>query len=265
MPKYTGPQYIPASHYKDSSNLDARIAIHKHFSTNPYGWFNWMFDAFASLPEDAKVLELGCGSAELWKSCAGRTPDGWNITLTDQSDGMLDSAWRNLLPTGRSFKFERVDAQSIPYADKIFDAVLANHMLYHVPDRKQALIEIKRILKDDGVLFATTVGAGHMREMWNWIERAGGSRQGMVALSFTLENGKEQLQEHFLRVELNRYPDSLRVLDVSMMMAYIRSMASASDLQEDQFQLIERELKESIEKYGEIFIEKDSGLFKALK
>jgi len=265
MSKFTNLQYLAQTQYKDSGNLDARITIHKRFSTNPYGWFNWMFDAIIALPEDANILELGCGSAELWKSCADRIPAGWSITLTDLSDGMLDSAWRNLLPTGRSFKFERVDAQSIPYADKTFDAVLANHMLYHVPDRKQALIEMKRVLKDDGVLFATTVGATHMQEMWNWIERASGGKQGMITLSFTLENGKEQLQEFFSYVELTRYPDSLKITDVSMIMAYIRSMTSAADLQETEFQSLERELTEMLRANGEIFIAKDSGLFKALK
>lgn len=265
MSRFTDQNYLTQNQYRDSGNLDARIAIHKRFSTNPYGWFNWMFDSFAALPEHANILELGCGSAELWKSCADRIPAGWTITLTDISDGMLDSAWRNLLPTGRSFKFEKVDAQDIPYAEKTFDAVIANHMLYHVPDRKQALQEMRRVLKDDCVLFATTVGEVHMQEMWSWIERASGGRQGMVTLSFTLENGKEQLQEFFPRVELTRYPDSLKVTDASMIMAYIRSMTSAADLQEDQFQLIEQELKENIKKNGAIHIKKDSGLFSASK
>ena len=59
---------------------------------------------------------------------------------------MLDAAWRNLVITGRSFKFEEIDAQSIPYETKTFDAVIANHMLYHVPDRAKAIAEIKRVL-----------------------------------------------------------------------------------------------------------------------
>ena len=82
---------------------------------------------------------MGCGSGEMWKECASRIPAGWVITLTDLSDGMLDAAWRNLVPLGRNFKFEQMDAQSIPYGDKTFDVVIANHMLYHVPDREKAL------------------------------------------------------------------------------------------------------------------------------
>jgi ubiquinone/menaquinone biosynthesis C-methylase UbiE len=254
MQRFADQQYLTKDQYKDSSNLDARIAIHQRFSTNPQGWYNWIFDELVKSPANAKVLELGCGSGEMWRQCADRIPADWDITLTDLSDGMLDSAWRNLVVTGRSFKFERVDAQSIPYTDETFDTVIANHMLYHVPDRRMALKEMQRVLKHDGALFMTTVAENHMKEMWNWIERASGGRQGMTALTFTLENGKEQLREFFSRVELTHYPDGLRVTDVSMIMTYIRSMTSTADLQENEFQSIERELAEMVRKNGEILI-----------
>ncbi len=64
-----------------------------------------------------------------------RIPSTWDITLSDLSSGMLDSAWRNLVVTGRNYKFKEIDAQEIPFEDETFDAVIANHMLYHVPDR----------------------------------------------------------------------------------------------------------------------------------
>src|SRR5690606_19791847 len=130
--------------------------------------------------------------------------------------GMLDTAWRNLVLLGRSFKFEQMDAQSISYNDETFDVVIANHMLYHVPDSKRALSEIKRVLKKDGVLFSTTIGDTHMQEMWSWIRRASGGNQGVMNLSFTLENGKEQLQEFFSSIELTRYADNLRVTDLEI-------------------------------------------------
>jgi ubiquinone/menaquinone biosynthesis C-methylase UbiE len=265
MQRFTDQQYLKKEQYKDSSNLDARVAIHQRFSTNPQGWYNWIFDELVKLPADAKILELGSDPAYMWKECANRIPDGWVITLTDLSDGMIDSAWRNLVPIGRNFKFEQMDAQSISYEDETFDAVIANHMLYHVPNSKKALSEIKRVLKNGGVLFATTVGKTHMQEMWNWILRASGGKQGMINLSFTLENGKEQLQEIFPSVELTRYSDNLRVTDLEVIMAYLYSMGSTKDLIEEQFISIKHELADMLKKNGEIFITKDSGMFKAVK
>jgi ubiquinone/menaquinone biosynthesis C-methylase UbiE len=265
MTKITDQKYLVQEQYKNSGNLEARIEIHKRFSTNPYGWSNWVLDQLLQLPANANILELGCGNAALWKESAKRIPAGWVITLSDLSDGMLDSAWRNLVVTGRNFKFEKINAQSIPYADGTFDAVIANHMLYHVPDRRQALKEIRRVLKDDGILFAATLGENHMREMWDLLERTGNVKRHTVTSAFALENGKEQLREFFPRVELSHYLDNLRVTDVSAMMAYIRSMASTADFQEDVFRSIERELTETMKKNGEIFIKKAAVLFKASK
>ena len=266
MSRFTDQHYLKTDQYRDSSNLDARIVIHQRFSANPYGWFNWVFDTLVKAPADARILELGCGSGMLWKQCADRIPAGWTITLSDLSDGMLDSAWRNLVVAGRSFKFEQIDAQSIPYPDATFDMVIANHMLYHVPDRAKALAEIKRVLKDDGCVIATTVGKNHLKEMNVWLARVTTEENCTTPTQpFTLENGFSQLQEFFSTVTLSRYEDNLKVTEVEPLMAYIRSMIRADQLSQAELAKIETELTASLAKNGEIFITKDSGLFEAAK
>ena len=266
MSKLTDQQYLKTDQYKDSSNLDARAAIHQRFSTNPQGWFNWVFDELAQLPEHANLLELGCGVGTMWKECASRIPAGWVITLTDLSDGMLDAAWRNLVTLGRGFKFEQMDAQSIPYEDKTFDAVIANHMLYHVPDRGKALIEIKRVLKDDGRLVATTVGNTHMQEMYQLLKRVNtNERPDMFYNPFTVENGLQQLQNVFSQVKRSQYIDNLEVTELEPLIAYIRSSIGVTDLSEEKLGELKKDLTVVLEKEGKIFITKDSGLFEALK
>jgi hypothetical protein len=74
MSKFTDQQYLKTDQYRDSTNLDARVVIHQRFSTNPYGWFNWVFDTLMKLSGTARILELGCGHALLWKENAGRIP-----------------------------------------------------------------------------------------------------------------------------------------------------------------------------------------------
>ena len=264
--RFTDQQYLTQDQYKDASNLDARIAIHRKFSTNPQGWFNWIFDTLTQLPADSKVLELGCGSGEMWKECVSRIPAGWVITLTDLSDGMLDAAWRNLVPLGRNFKFEQMDAQSIPYGDKVFDVVIANHMLYHVPDREKALREIKRVLKDDGHLIATTIGNTHIQEMVQWLKRVNtNERPDKFSNPFTLESGLEQLKNFFSQVKMSRYVDNLEVTEIDPLIAYIRSSIGAVDLSEEKLGELKKDLTAILEKEGKIFITKDSGLFEALK
>jgi len=57
MSKITDPQYLKTEQYKDASNLNARIEIHRRFSTNTQGWFPWIFDMLEKLPQSARVLE----------------------------------------------------------------------------------------------------------------------------------------------------------------------------------------------------------------
>jgi ubiquinone/menaquinone biosynthesis C-methylase UbiE len=266
MSKFTDQQYLKTDQYRDSSNLDARVVLHQRFSVNPYGWFKWVFDTLLNLPEDAKILELGCGPAYLWKENISRIPAGWRITLSDFSPGMLDAAWRNLVVTGRAFQFKEIDAQSIPFEDETFDAVIANHMLYHVPDRQRGLAEIRRVLKPNGRLFATTIGKDHLKEISNWIQRVN-SETNFVSFgsTFTLDNGLEPLKQFFSQVMLSRYPDSLQVTEVKHIIAFIRSTIHVPEVIEEELIKLENELEQELEEKGKIFISKDSGMFEAIK
>ena len=139
-------------------------------------------------------------------------------------------------------------------------------MLYHVPDRPKAIAEIKRVLKPGGHLIATTVGENHMKQMMDWHERvSNGEYSSMVTLSFTLENGMEQLTPFFTNVRLSRYEDNLRVTELEPIMAYIRSGIPLVDLKEQELERLKEELQSELHQRGEIFISKDSGLFEAIK
>lgn len=266
MSKLTDQQYLKTDQYKDSSNLDARVEIHKRFSTNPYGWFNWVFDRLEKLPANAKILELGCGPAHIWRECSKRILANWDITLSDLSAGMIDAAWRNLVVTGRNFEFREIDAHEIPFDNETFDAVIANHMLYHVPDRTKAIAEIKRVLKTGGHFFATTVGENHLKEITNWFRQI---HQGDVweafANPFTLENGLEQLKRFFPNVTVSHYEDSLHVTELEPLIAYIRSGIRVNELSEDEFAKVQNDLENELKENGSILITKDSGLFEVIK
>jgi len=261
---FSDQQYLKSDQYKDSSNLDARVVIHQRFSTNPYGWFKWVFDTLLKLPENARILELGCGNGLLWKENVDRIPPEWNVTLSDLSAGMLDAAWRNLVVTGRTFQFKDIDAQSIPYKDETFDAVIANHMLYHVPDRPKTIAEIKRVLKPGGRLIATTIGCGHLKELNEWMRRVSGGRAvEPMPMSFTLENGGEQLQAFFSKVDMLRYQDNLQVTDIKPLIAYFETGFYSKDITPEIFLELRAELEAELKENGKIFIQKDSGLFEA--
>ena len=50
------------------------------------------------------------------------------------------------------------DVAALPLRDGSFDVVLAAHMLYHVPDRRAAVSELRRVLVPAGVCIAVTNG-----------------------------------------------------------------------------------------------------------
>jgi ubiquinone/menaquinone biosynthesis C-methylase UbiE len=266
MSRFSDQEYLKNDQYKDATNLNARLTIHERFSTNSYDWFRWVFDHLIELRANARVLELGCGPGLLWKENAHRIPVGWSITLSDFSPGMLDAAWRNLVVTGRAFQFKEIDAQSIPFEDDSFHAVIANHMLYHVPDRAKAIAEIKRVLKPGGRFIATTVGENHMHEIMEWFRRIHVDNVWeSFVVPFTLENGLEQLKPYFAHVSLSRYEDNLHVTQIEPLIAYIRSAIRAGELSEEELGKLRHELESELKEKGKIFISKDSGLVEAIK
>jgi ubiquinone/menaquinone biosynthesis C-methylase UbiE len=266
MSKIADQSYLRERQYHNASKLNDRIQIHVRFSTNAYGWLPWVFDQF-NLPARSRVLELGCGPAHLWAQNIERVPAGWEITLSDFSPGMLGEARRTLAGAVRPFAFEVVDAQAIPFAGAAFDAVIANHMLYHVPDRPRALAEIRRVLRPGGRLYASTIGEAHLRELHELARRFDPALAwwgGQSTDTFTLENGAAQIERLFSRVAARRYEDALVVNEAEPIVAFVAS-GDPSGLLEGERRaafraFVERELAAS---GGAIQIQKDSGLFEA--
>jgi len=254
-----------ASQYSSAANLDARAALHAHYSANSYGWFRWVWDQFDLRVGDC-VLELGCGTGELWASNAARVPAGMRLQLTDLSQGMVDQAAARLGDQPLAATFARVDAQSLPYPDGRFDVVIANHMLYHVPDRDTALQEIARVLTPGGRFYATTIGEGHMADLYTHLAApdVGYRRRGAAPFAgFTLENGGAQVSACFDGVTVRRYPDELRITAVQPLLDYYQSMGLEG--LETRLEQLREHLQRELAAKGSIRIGKDSGMILAFK
>ena len=210
--------------YATAANLNRRIGIHEKYSRNKQGFGPWIVSQYALEP-GMTVLELGCGTGGMWRGVT--LPEGCRLTLTDFSEGMLETARENTahLP---EVAYRQVDAQDIPYGDGSFDLVIANMMLYHVPDIPRALQEIRRVLKPGGVFYAATFGEHGVVEAV--AEMLGVRPEGNHR--FTLQNGGEQLDRVFGQVERSLYEDALDVTDPADLVAYLRSMASMEVLNE---------------------------------
>ena len=260
------PTYLLTQQYRTDANLSARAALHQRFSTNSDpGWFGWLFDRLMTdMPAEADVLELGAGPGWLWQANASRIPAGWRLTLTDFSPGMVDAARANVAVPG--VRFDVVDAQHIPFEDRAFDAVVANHMLYHVPERPRALREIRRVLKRGARLFAATNGEAHMRELSELARVIGGDAAGeRISTAFSLENGAAQLAPSFEPITIEPFPDSIEVTDPEAVIAYLRSAPTIWELSPQQEAAARREIQAGIAARGAFHITKSVGLFTAVR
>lgn len=259
------PEALCRDQYKDSSNLNARGALHERFSTNSYGWFRWVHDHL-HLTEQGRVLELGCGPGTLWIGHRSRVPRSCRIVLSDASAGMVREAVERL-GIASSFRFAVLDAQAISLASDAFDAVIANHMLYHVPDLSRALSEIRRVLRRAGRLYAATNGRSHLTEIADLIEAFDPALLPLWAKdrrTFDLDDGAEHLARWFADIRLYRYEDSLLVDEAEPLAAYVFSMplAATQRVRRAAFvKFVDQHLAES----GPLRITKDAGLFVAVR
>ena len=255
--------------YRDGSNLDARIALHARFSTATRDFHDWLFDYVDARP-GMRVLELGCGTGQMWGTVCRRVPGECDLLLSDFSSGMLAGTRAKFVTLSASdgsplrTTWVQSDAQAIPFPGGRFDVVLANHMLYHVPDLPQALGEIRRVLKPGGRLVAATNGPRHMRELGGPAAALGVNATTLMSLSFNLENGTGLLAAHFAVVERYDFKGALEVTEAEPLVAYVLSMRAAAGLATpERVQRLRDIVRERIERDGVFHITAESGLFVA--
>ena len=266
---YQDETYLKDDQYQTSNNLKARADLHRRFSTSPHKWMPWVFEHLLLQPGD-HILECGCGPAWLWRENLQRIPVNCHITLTDLSPGMVAEAEAALKESGPAFIFQTANIQSLPFTDDSFDVIVANHMLYHVPDLDQALQEVRRVLRPNGRFYAATNGREHMQEITdlgqklfpNLQSATVGSRLHPAQLAFRLENGQELLTPHFDKITLVPFVDSLAVTDAQLLLDYILSSSFAQQaLNNQQRDQILNHINQEITTKGTFHINKATGLF----
>jgi len=98
----------------------------------------------ADIKDNDKVIEVGCGAGHILE----RIPAG-KLYGIDIADVQIKRAKERL---GDRVELQKAPGEKIPYEDKFFDKVLCSEVIEHVLEPVPLLNEIKRVLKDDGVL-----------------------------------------------------------------------------------------------------------------
>ncbi len=258
------PYYLSTKQYRDSGNLSSRILIHQKFSTGQQAWNDFVLE-LAALKPNTRVLELGCGPASLWRSVLNRLGENNRIILTDISHGMVNEA-ANCLAWDRRFQFVCMDSMNVAFLPSAFDLVIANHMLYHVPDVAQVLQQVAKLLDQDGRFMAATNGPEHMVDLDVLLEKFSRKLDKGHAMSsnFNLLNGEKQLREFFATIELHLYSSDLWVTNAQLLTNYAYSTPLVKEqLGDDGKPEMTAFFQRRIDHYGGISIRKQTGVYLA--
>ena len=209
--------------YRTQDNLAVRIRTHQLYSESRENFEAWVLDHIPWRGSE-QVLDAGCGTGTYVATAAARAA---RYVAGDLSLGMLRG-----LPPAATLR-TNLDITRLPFADRAFDVVLANHMLYHVADKPAALQAIRRVLRPGGHLLAATNSADNMAALYEAMDAifaAMGFPERRVRRSlidFTLENGAAILAPHFTTVARYDLPGALVFPAPEPIIAYITSMWEA--------------------------------------
>ena len=130
---------------------DRHAKIYNRFMRRDAAAYERMYELLRPTVRRKTVLELATGTGLIAKHIISAAN---HIEATDASAEMIAEARRD--NDSSKLRFSVQNMFCLPYADKSFDVVIVSNALHIVPHPEKALAEIRRVLKDDGVLVAPT-------------------------------------------------------------------------------------------------------------
>jgi len=170
------------------------------------------------------VADIGCGNGAYLADLARRGFAG-RVIGADLSAGMLIAA------RGRAGAAALIaaDATAVPLRDGAADLTLAMHMLYHVPDPRLAIRELRRVTRAGGRVVVGLNAADHLRELRALIAAARGADLPPPGERLRLDDGEALLRTVFSSVTRHDFIGELRIPGPEPVADYVRSMSQTLD------------------------------------
>ena len=130
---------------------DRNAGLYDRFMRKDGAAYEMMYEMIQPVVRHKTVLELATGTGLIAKHIVNAAA---LVEATDASPEMIAEAKRDNHSAKLHFSVQ--DMFRLPYADQSFDVVIVSNALHIVPQPEKALAEIRRVLKDDGVLIAPT-------------------------------------------------------------------------------------------------------------
>lgn len=265
--KITNMESRVREQYKSDRNLNIRSNLHS-YNINKIDFDKWCFNQI-NFQKNARILELGCGTGKLWLKNKDNIDKSLDITLSDFSRSMIKVAKSNLKDLDYHFKYKEINAENIPYKDESFNIIIAQHMLYFVPDIEKALKEIQRVLKPNGIFYVTANSCESMIELNKLSEKFApdlGLDSNGYSDRFDLEHGKLLLEKYFDKIDIEILNGRIIVNNPEPVVSYKASTIQGSSvlIGQKKKEFIDY-LEEYIKKNGSISITTKACMFKTVK
>jgi ubiquinone/menaquinone biosynthesis C-methylase UbiE len=219
------PDRIASQGYDSSTNLDAKYRVLRQHSVNKEQFESWMI-AQLCLTGGETVLDIGCGQGRFLLPVA-TNKHGGVVVGCDIASGVMEGLSSAIQSRSLPAVLLVADACSLPFLDRSFDLVMANHMLYHADDIGQAVREAARVLLPDGQFLATTNSRRGMPELQQLHYATFRSLNLPVDDTpddtFTLETGGGYLSDSFGSVDVKEFDSGFSVSTPEPILDYYKA------------------------------------------
>ncbi len=190
-----------------------------------------LLHSLVDLDRHPRIIELGCGAADLSRKLLARCP-GCQITGLEVDERQHA---KNLLNPMQRLHFVQAGAQAIPFPTGKFDLALMLKSLHHVPLDLlgQALSEVRRVLRPNGLLYVSEpVFAGQLNEVMRLFHDEELVRAAALrALQEAVSSGAwEKLSETFFEMPVH-YSDFAEFQQRMMGVTYVDHRLDATTLE----------------------------------
>ncbi len=268
----TGVDYLEFQ-YSQPVRLRIRRETHARFSDKSGdGFLRWVISRLGAEAGDL-VLDAGCGPGIYHPFLHQR---GARIVALDYSLGMVRAALDSASERRRPIQACRARLESLPLASSSCDRAMANHVLYHVPDIKRALLELRRVLKPAGRIVMATGARNYCQDLRDLHAKAarklGYKPSGSILARFSPDH-LELVRQVFPSVEVFEFEDAFRFPTTGPALRYyatgmvdgIENAPPDGRHRQPLISEMQKSLRRIIQREGELVIPKSSALFVADK
>lgn len=160
--------------------------------------YSYLYERIGEVAKGKVVLELATGPGMIARHIALAAK---SVVATDLAPKMIETALKAKNPENLSF--EVADATSLRFEDNSFDVVVIANALHIIPNPEKALAEIRRVLKDDGLLIAPNylLNVSGIKNLWKKILNLIGIR---FAHEWTANEFKAFLESNGWKIKMDR-------------------------------------------------------------